>query len=158
MATEDGVWYNTDLSDNGSDWIKTPGFPDVRVDMIKLRKHDNRLVAATHGRGLFIGKIPDSFFDPATVTSTEPQLVSNAMIYPNPVVDQLTVSLDNIDNTENLSINLYDLNGKQVRRLFQGRSDLVFKRNFDLRNLSKGTYLMVINEGRKKSTHKIIKE
>lgn len=58
IATEAGV-YSTDLL-NGSAtvWTPSPGFPLVRTDMLKVRKSDNTILAATHGRGLWTANIP----------------------------------------------------------------------------------------------------
>ncbi len=56
IATEAGVW-TTELLDGGNtQWIppvEGRGIPLVRVDMLQLRKSDNIVLAATHGRGLF---------------------------------------------------------------------------------------------------------
>ncbi len=56
IATEAGVW-TTELLDGGNTvWIppvEGRGIPLVRVDMLQIRKSDNIVLAATHGRGLF---------------------------------------------------------------------------------------------------------
>jgi len=57
IATEAGV-FTTGLINGGStQWFPSPGFPLVRTDMLKLRKSDNTVVAATHGRGMWSGNI-----------------------------------------------------------------------------------------------------
>jgi hypothetical protein len=56
LATEAGVW-TTQLLDGGStQWfppIPGRGSPFVRVDMLRLRRADKVVLAATHGRGMF---------------------------------------------------------------------------------------------------------
>jgi trimeric autotransporter adhesin len=58
LGTEAGI-YQTDVI-NGSNtvWTPDPGFPSVRVTMLKVRASDNTVVASTHGRGLFTAQIP----------------------------------------------------------------------------------------------------
>ena len=54
LATEIGVWTTDDLSSNPVVWIPANnGMANVRVDMLRLRRSDNTLLAATHGRGFF---------------------------------------------------------------------------------------------------------
>ena len=58
IATETGVWQ-TDLINGASTvWVAEPTFPTVRTDMIKFRKSDGLLAAATHGRGLWTTNLP----------------------------------------------------------------------------------------------------
>ncbi len=59
LATEIGVWTTFDLQSENLRWIpSTNGMPNVRVDMLKIRNVDNKVLAATHGRGLFYGDFP----------------------------------------------------------------------------------------------------
>ncbi|MFK5855132.1 MAG: DUF5017 domain-containing protein, partial [Bacteroidota bacterium] len=54
LATEIGVWTTNTLNDATPDWAPAvTGLANVRVDMLKLRKSDNTVLAATHGRGVF---------------------------------------------------------------------------------------------------------
>jgi hypothetical protein len=57
IATETGVWTTNEINGSGTAWIAEPTFPNVRTDMLKLRKSDNVVVAATHGRGLWTASI-----------------------------------------------------------------------------------------------------
>ena len=53
IATEAGVYTTNLINGASTEWLPSPGFPLVRTDMLKIRKSDNTIVAATHGRGLF---------------------------------------------------------------------------------------------------------
>jgi len=54
IATELGVWSTSNLGDASVVWTpQTDGMANVRVDMLTLRKADNTVLAASHGRGLF---------------------------------------------------------------------------------------------------------
>jgi hypothetical protein len=54
LATELGIFTTNTTSGGSINWIaNSSGFPKVRTDMIKFRRADNTIIAATHGRGLF---------------------------------------------------------------------------------------------------------
>lgn len=53
IATEAGIYSTQNLNGASTVWTISPGFPIVRVDMIKYRASDGVVAAATHGRGLF---------------------------------------------------------------------------------------------------------
>jgi photosystem II stability/assembly factor-like uncharacterized protein len=59
IGTEAGV-YTTGLVNGAStQWIVSPGFPLVKTMEMRVRKNDNTIVAATHGRGMFSANILD---------------------------------------------------------------------------------------------------
>jgi photosystem II stability/assembly factor-like uncharacterized protein len=59
LATELGVWSTEDLSVASPVWNSTNGgLANVRTDMLRVRKSDNVIMAATHGRGVFTALIP----------------------------------------------------------------------------------------------------
>jgi len=54
LATEIGVWATKTLNSVEPEWAPAVnGLANVRVDMLRLRKSDTTVLAATHGRGLF---------------------------------------------------------------------------------------------------------
>lgn len=58
IATELGVWTTDNLYAASVVWTPSNGnMANVRVDMLRLRKSDRTIVAATHGRGLFTSDI-----------------------------------------------------------------------------------------------------
>ncbi|GAA3935435.1 T9SS type A sorting domain-containing protein [Hymenobacter algoricola] len=58
LATELGVWTTEDLTAASIVWVPSnTNLANVRVDMLRLRKADKTVVAATHGRGLFTSDI-----------------------------------------------------------------------------------------------------
>jgi hypothetical protein len=60
LATELGLFYTDSLNGDFTSWQLSNGFPNVRTDMLRVRTSDNTIVAGTHGRGLFTGKIDPS--------------------------------------------------------------------------------------------------
>lgn len=81
------------------------------------------------------------------------------IIYPNPV-NQI-VNLDfNLDNPENISIDLYDSNGRKLTNLLEKKAFETgfFSQKLELpESLSKGVYFLNITKGVSVSTLKIIK-
>jgi hypothetical protein len=53
LATELGVFSTSGFNGSATIWKRYTNFPFVRVDMLRVRRSDNTLVAATHGRGLY---------------------------------------------------------------------------------------------------------
>lgn len=54
LATETGIWTCDNISAAAPEWtLQSNTIPNVRVDMLQVRKSDNKVIAATHGRGLW---------------------------------------------------------------------------------------------------------
>jgi PKD repeat protein len=54
LATELGIWSTTNVTAASPNWVaNNNGLANVRIDMLQLRKSDNLIAAATHGRGLY---------------------------------------------------------------------------------------------------------
>ncbi|CAF3758407.1 unnamed protein product [Rotaria sp. Silwood1] len=57
LGTETGVFVTGLVNGSSTVWSPSPEFPTVRTSMLKLRKSDNTVLAATYGRGLWTGNI-----------------------------------------------------------------------------------------------------
>src|ERR1019366_2327443 len=58
IATEMGVYETNNINGSSTVWTQDPSFPIARTDMIKYRKNDGTVAAATHGRGIWTANIP----------------------------------------------------------------------------------------------------
>lgn len=68
LATELGVFATTDLAGLATQWFPVnPNTANTRIDMLVMRPADKMLIAATHGRGLFM---IDAFASHADFTAT----------------------------------------------------------------------------------------
>lgn len=57
LATELGVYFTENLDGDNTVWLPTnEGLPNLRMDLIKSRKSDNKFVVASHGRGIYVGE------------------------------------------------------------------------------------------------------
>lgn len=109
IATELGLWGLEGISKNSSEWkYYSNGMPNVRVDMIKARGYDSTILAATHGRGLYIGKFVQDVLqdDPLEVS---PEKV-NFHVYPNPASEIVYLPSDQ----HIVMAELVDLQGRSV--------------------------------------------
>ncbi|MBL0146354.1 MAG: PKD domain-containing protein [Chitinophagaceae bacterium] len=73
IATELGVWSTDNLNGSSTNWgASNSGLANVRVDMLQVRQSDKIVIAATHGRGLFLTDI----FAPPTALFTADKLTT----------------------------------------------------------------------------------
>lgn len=64
LATELGVWSTDNINGGSTSWGQSStGMANVRVDMLQYRSSDDMVIAATHGRGMYI----TDFFSPTSL-------------------------------------------------------------------------------------------
>ncbi|MFT5724512.1 MAG: photosystem II stability/assembly factor-like uncharacterized protein [Bacteroidia bacterium] len=62
LGTEAGVMMTLKLDGSNTPWTSiNTGLANLKVNMLRIRSIDNTLVAATHGRGIYTGKINSDF-------------------------------------------------------------------------------------------------
>ena len=66
---------------------------------------------------------------------------SNLIIYPNPSRGQFAITMDNAYKGS-LEFILYDLTGKQVRKISRNKTDSVWQETIDFGNLNTGVYFL----------------
>jgi len=67
LATDAGLWIMSGRS-GGAPWMAVAGIPTTRVVMLEYRETDGRLLAATHGRGLWTATLSNQI-DPQIAIS-----------------------------------------------------------------------------------------
>ena len=153
LATETGIWTTNMLHEPNTQWIPaSDGMGQVRVDMLRQRQSDNKVIAASHGRGMFT---TDWNLDIYT-GQTEQQLLSNIQVYPNPATDFLTVEFSG-NSPETFRYTLYNSNGTLVHSSLvsdrQGNSHRI-----PTQMLKKGNYLLQIQSETLTQTVRFIKQ
>ena len=148
LASQFGIWYTENFFDETPDWQpENGGLANVRVDMLRIRKSDQAVIAATHGRGLFS---TNAWLKSTTsATETENDLVSGYSIYPNPVDDILYISGNKSINT----IALLNISGIKIKE-YQVKN-FGKKSTLNLSNVSPGLYFLKIDTKNKTYTEKI---
>lgn len=135
LATENGIWVTNKLNSSESEWVPAnEGFANVRVDMLRMRENDLTVLAATHGRGLYTCTWEADFY----VGTSEKSLHAGFTLFPNPALENLTVTLPN--SQQNGSIRLLDMSGKTVaeQQLAPGSMSI----SLAIGHLSNGTYIV----------------
>lgn len=88
LATETGLWQTTDIFSSPVEWQLIEAFPHVRTDMIDVRAADNQILAATHGRGMFVNN-----WEKAEYIGMTAGLQENLKLHPNPVRTNQSVTI-----------------------------------------------------------------
>lgn len=85
-------------------------------------------------------------------------VILNAIVYPNPSSNEVTLSFNNV-STQALTISLFDIAGKHVGSLLNGKRIVTSKLSFNLNDYttSKGIYFIKISTESTSTYHKIIK-
>lgn len=146
LATEIGVWQTSDLSINNPIWAPAiDGMANVRVDMLRIRESDKRIIAASHGRGLYT-----CTYDLISVGQEELLNEENFTVYPNPSNGKINIVLpENESSIEQLQ--LFDIKGELIYE-----STTSIKNNFvDLSNYSAGSYVLKLKTSSKYYSSKI---
>jgi hypothetical protein len=150
IATETGVWECVNLNQNPVEWFPAnSGMANVRVDMLQLRKSDNTVLAATHGRGFFT-----MTWDLTTGMKTREK--SELAVFPNPSAGQFRISGPST-KPGTMEITIRDLSGKTV---YQENCSVeqAPDREINMKNQAAGVYLLTVKNGERTRSHKIIIE
>ena len=111
VATEIGVWACDDLYQEEANWYPTPdGFANVRVDMLRLRKSDNTVLAGTHGRGLYTAIYNDMSPDAGVLSINSPQADQD---YTSSEEINVTIKNYGISNIDGIDV-YYQLNDNEI--------------------------------------------
>ena len=150
LATELGIWTTRDITATPVQWTQNiAGLANVRIDMIKLRKADNTVLAATHGRGMYTTTWPAVY-----ATGKEDIALSKALrVYPNPTSGEFTVEFA---PEQKAAIVITDAAGRVVLQdAVQNESGLVAK-SYDLTREPAGLYFVRIQNGSQVSVQKVL--
>ena len=117
-ATSTGLYSTTTMNGQSTIWSieSREGIGNAIVNMVDYRRSDGKVVAATHGRGMFTAQISDVV--PAEVIDGSAGFELNT-IYPNPFSDLVTINL-NLPETNLLLVRIYDSAGNQIRTVSGG--------------------------------------
>jgi len=154
LATETGIWVTNMMLEDETTWYPAnEGMANVRVDMLKLRKSDNTVLAATHGRGLYTATYElDMFYVGEDEFAAE---TDEFHIYPNPANSIVNLNL-NLEHQQEILIRIDDLSGKHIWANTTLGQKGIFEQSLDIGFLNPGIYLLTINYNQKTKTQKLI--
>ena len=150
VGTDIGVWYTYD---GGANWAKFGNtLPNVVVYDIDIDPGD-RLIAATHGRGMWLtSSILSTTAEAAELTF---ELRQN---YPNPFngATGSTISF-NLDRASNITLKVYDVSGREVATLLDDRKPAGrHSVNFPSADLQSGVYFYTLTNSGSTLTKKMV--
>ena len=179
LGTENGIY----TSDNMSSWTQDAVIANIPVMDIKqqiLANQDNKYIhlvdevgdivtteypgifnegviyIATYGRGLYKC---DTYKVNNSEINVEENIAANTVemsIYPNPIVNDATISFS-IEESAQVSYQIYDLSGRMMMNKVLGNfGQGSHKANFNVENLTSGTYIIKVQAGEKTETAKIL--
>ncbi len=148
LATELGVWATTNLQQSDVYWEPVnDGMANVRIDMLRLRESDNKVVAASHGRGLFYA---DFTLAPVGIQEKEDD-IAEFDLYPNPAETIINCRLPAGRHGFHIphptfQILIYDLKGtvEEIVEVPQDNQEV----RIDVSEFAKGTYVAVVKSGK----------
>ncbi|MBN1198387.1 MAG: T9SS type A sorting domain-containing protein [Bacteroidales bacterium] len=143
LATETGIWTTENIFATPVFWEPaSDGMANIRIDMVRIRKADNIVLAASHGRGLFT---TDGPWD--VVSGSREMTIPALTIFPNPSTGTVMVSADMTNQT---MIDIQIVNGKgQVVFAIEQPAFGTWKRQVDLSGQPSGIYFVMIRAGGK---------
>ncbi len=149
LATETGIWATNTLMENTTEWAPAvDGMANVRVDMLQLRDSDNTVLAATHGRGFFT---TEYVYDLYTAEDEHMLNAQHFQVYPNPASEFISIKSDvAIHSTSKIQIS--DMSGRMVKESYYSQAGTPL----DISDLSKGVYLIHMDNGETVFSEKII--
>ena len=150
LATELGSWTCDDITADPAVWTQNiNGLANVRIDQIKVRKSDNTVLAATHGRGMYT-----AVWNKVTGSGIDNYNLSTQMLaYPNPSNGQFKLELRPAEDSE---LVISDLTGRVVLHEALEAQNYSITKTFDLSQEPKGTYIITVSLGSKKQTAKVL--
>ena len=128
-----GIYY---IDDSFTDWqVFNNLLPNVIVNELEINTVDNKLYAATYGRGVWCSPLFES-----SVSVENSKLTNSISIYPNPATNIVNISWDKDYKSE---IRLFDLQGRIV--CFSANVELLNNHTIDISNLDNGIYFIKIS-------------
>ena len=136
IATEMGVWGTEQLNDDHPEWIPlSNGLPNVRVDMIKLRKADQTILAATHGRGLAYTAISQVGINDQNFEER------NFELYPNPAENFVHLKFET-EQTRKVQLQVFDPSGRMVLSEEKLNVQGLYSKSINLSSFPKGIFIV----------------
>ncbi len=155
VGSDLGVFYSNDsIQATNNKWIAfNEGMPAVPVNELEVHYGNQKLYAASYGRGLWKGNL----FSPSQVENIE--AVQNydfsISIYPNPITDKVTLDLY-LRGTQEAFIEIYDSSGRlKYREAKDVNRHLLHA--ISLNTLAPGTYMLKVVLEDSHITKRIIK-
>ena len=140
-----GLYY---IDNNLTDWIPyANNLPNVQINELEINNTEDKIYAATYGRGLWSSPVQDANLGISSVLSSD-----NVKVYPNPASSEVTISLT---SPAEVDIRIFDLSGKLL--IYQADTTIRSTFSLDISSLKSGIYFLRMNSEIGEVTKKMIK-
>jgi len=140
LGTSIGLFSTEDVSTSSTTWKQESpdGIGNTIVSYLISRSSDNRVLAATHGRGMFYG-------EPGLVSvedeSVKPSSFTLKQNYPNPFNPSTVIGFS-LTKTSDVTLKVYDVLGKEVATLIDANKEAGnYNVEFNASKLASGVYI-----------------
>ncbi|WP_243472536.1 T9SS type A sorting domain-containing protein [Winogradskyella sp. MH6] len=142
-----GMNYGVFYTDNTlTEWEPfNNGLPNVRINELEINTADNKIYAATYGRGLWRSSLYDSSL------SVNDFVFSDLSLYPNPAKSEVNLKWN---KPEDVSIRIFDAQGKIM--FFGKKVNLFNGFKVDVSSFNSGIYFVKLNSNNGEITKKLI--
>jgi len=143
-----GVFYR---DSNSTDWVPfMKNLPNVIVNELEIFYPDQKIRAATYGRGLWESPL---FHLANSIKSIASQEMDAIQIAPNPVSDILNIYLENAVFNDT-KLELFSSSGKLITSLIISNTD---NYKLNMSNIADGVYLLKFSNNQHSVVKKIVK-
>lgn len=148
VGTSTGLYSTETLNGDNTVWEQEGAntIGNLVINMITSRVHDQNIVVATHGNGMYSNKV----YVPSSVAAVKEE--ASVQCYPNPFGDRITIQ----GVGEKHAVKVFGINGKLVAQLKPGATEWN-GRDSDGNVCSAGTYLLQVTTNGKVVTKKVVK-
>jgi photosystem II stability/assembly factor-like uncharacterized protein len=138
-----GVFY---INNTMTSWLPySTNLPNVIINELEINETEQKIYAATYGRGLWVSSLIDP--DPDNTSEINDIKIS---LSPNPISDKLNISINNVENHQ-FTVELYDLKGQRLRKYkFENDNTSLF-----VGGLTNGMYFVKVSSPKYHITKKI---
>lgn len=141
-----GVYYHDNSTNNS--WLPyNNNLPNVNISELEINFAENKIYAATYGRGLWVS---DTF---SAALSTDEVVFENLQLYPNAVTNEVFLSWN---KPENVDVRIFNTEGKIIYHTKNINLNQPFR--IDTSQFSAGMYFVRINNVNGEVTKKLIKQ
>ena len=160
LATSTGLYSTASLKGTPAweiEGVNTIG--NSIVNMVNFRRSDGKIVAATHGNGLFVSQVPD--VAPLAELTSGNKALTIEPPFPNPFRDEVTLRFK-VPETDFALIRVYSASGQLIRVLsaglgFAGENEVFWDGNNSIgQPVPDGVYLIRFNYKRTHQARKIL--
>jgi len=118
LATSIGLFSATFVDGDNTIWNQEGAatIGNVPVNMLDYRRSDGKVVAATHGNGLYSSRI-DGVLPERVAPNNSKLTVQSA--FPNPFVSDIAINF-NVPETDFIRIRVYDTRGRVIKTIASG--------------------------------------